>query len=228
MSNEPEVPRSEVSDHGLTGAVRNALARSDEVDTRDILVNAANGVIQLTGAVRTLFEKRAAGRIAKSAPGASGVNNSLVVVPDRQPADDEIYQAVEQALGNYPEDQPAQVGVRLVEDGVAYLAGEAPSVLDAWQAEDIAARVPGVKSIVNEIDVAPGKPVDDVKINDLVIDALSEDPLIDPFSIEVHVEYGRVYLDGEVEDDEAIRMAGLRASGAAGVRGVINHLTARS
>lgn len=225
--NEPHISPATTSDHALTGAVRNALANSEEVDTSDILVDAANGVIQLNGAVRTLHAKQVAGRIARSAPQALRVDNNLVVVSDRQPTADEIECSIAQALGDYPAEEPARIGVRMVEDGVAYLTGDASSALEAWRAADMAARVPGVKDVVNEIDIAPGEPMSDVDIHNLVIDALSEDPAIDPFEIEVTVKDGDVCLDGEVADDEAKRMAGERASGADGVKHVVNRLHVR-
>jgi len=226
-SPEPEVSKIVVPDHALIGAVRQALGDSADVDTRDLLVDAANGVVYLTGTVRTLYEKRMAGRIARATAGAKRVQNDLVVVPDREPTDEEIREAVDQALGNYPERDPTMIGVRVVEGGVVYLAGKSSSALESWRAAEIAERVPGVKEVVNEIDVAPGEPVDDVTVKNLVEDALSEDPRVDPFEIEVKVKDADVYLDGEVEDEEARRAAGELASSAPGVKRVINRLRVR-
>ncbi|MBI2843277.1 MAG: BON domain-containing protein [Armatimonadetes bacterium] len=224
---EPEIEPAAAPDHALIGTVRHALAESAEINTKDLLVSAAKGVVHLTGAVRTLHEKRAAGRLARAAPGAAGVENDLVVVPDRQPTDDEICEAVGRALGDYPDVDPARIGVRMVQDGTPYLAGKASSAMEAWKAADIAARVPGVKSIVSEIEVAPGEPVDDVALRNLVVDALSEDPRVDPFAIEICVDDADVYLGGEVEDEDAKLAAGELASGAPGVKRVINELDVR-
>jgi len=226
-SSEPEVSPAEVSDHALVGAVREALAESEQVDTRDLLVDAANGVVYLTGVVRTLYEKHTAGRIARATAGSGRVENDLTVVSELQWADDEVFQAIDQALGNYPEYDPARIGVRLVEGGVVYLAGRASSALEAWRAADIAEQVPGVTAVVNEIEVAPGKALDDAAIKNLVDDALSEDPRVDPFEIEIRVKDGHVQLDGEVADEEARRAAGELAGDATGVKRVINRLTVR-
>jgi osmotically-inducible protein OsmY len=226
-THEPHVPAAFVPDNILTGAVREALTQSSDVDTRDLLVKTSGGVVYLMGAVRTLYEKRAAGRLARATKGVKDVENDLVVVPGHQPADEQIKTAIDQALGNYPEGNPARIGVRLVQQGLAYLAGKASSVLEAWDAIDIASKINGVKGVISDIDIAPGYPMDDTLIKNMVIDALSEDTRVDPFGIEVHVEEAQVYLTGEVEDKVAVRAAGELASGTAGVKQVINHLIAR-
>ncbi|HOP80605.1 MAG TPA: BON domain-containing protein, partial [Armatimonadota bacterium] len=166
MSQFPEygVPESKVSDNLIIGAVRNALGESEEVDTSDIVVDAADGIIRLTGVVSTFYEKRKAGRLARAAEGVKGVDNSLVVVPDKQPTDQKIFDAIDKALGNFPEGRPARIGVRMVESGVAYISGKASNAQEAWNAIDIASKIPGVKDIVDEIDIAPGEPIDDVEI----------------------------------------------------------------
>ncbi|MEN6520590.1 MAG: BON domain-containing protein [Armatimonadota bacterium] len=221
---DPEVPSAAVADNNIIGEVRQALGESPDVDVRDLLVDSSGGIVQLTGAVRTLHEKQTAGKLALSAEGAKGVENNLVVVADKQPSDSEIECAIEKVLGNYPEGRPARIGVRIVENGVAYLAGKASSGLESWNAVALVAKVPGVKKIVNEIDVAPGEPVNEVELKNLVNDSLSRDLRVHPFDINVQVENEDVYLEGDVEDEETRCAAEEIASGTAGVKRVYNNI----
>lgn len=221
-SPEPESP-----DSALVGAVRDAFAASPEVNTSDLLVNATDGIIRLVGTVNSLHEKHIAGRLAKEIAGVKHVQNDLVVVSYSQPSDEEIQTALDRVFGNYPERDPKKIGVRMVENGVVYLSGKSSSASEVWEAMDKAAGVVGVKDIINEIDIAPGRPVDDVSIKNTVMDALSEDPRLDPFEIDVRVEDAEVYLEGEVEDEEAVLAAGELASSVDGAARVINHIRVR-
>lgn len=224
---DPEIPSAAVADNNIIGEVRHALGESPDVNIQDLLVDSTGGIVRLTGAVRTFYEKQTAGKLARSARGVKGVENNLVVVADKHPSDGDIECEIGKVLGNYPEGKPAKIGVRIVENGVAYLAGKASSALESWNAAALAARVPGVKEIVNEIDVAPGEPLDDVEIKNLVNDSLSQDLRIYPFDISVQVEDEDVYLEGEVEDEEAKRVAEELASGTNGVKRVHNNIRIR-
>lgn len=221
---EPRVPKAFVSDNGLIGAVREALTQSADIATGGLSVSARDGVVLLTGTVGTLYQKRIAGRFARATKGVVDVENDLVVVPDHYSPDDQVKKALDQAFSSY---RPERIGVRQVQQGLAYLSGKASSASEAWNAIDLASKVKGVKGVISEIDVAPGYPVDDISIKNRVIDSVCEDPRIDPYSIEVFVEEAHVYLSGEVEDQDAVKAAGELASKTPGVQRVINHLVAR-
>lgn len=226
-ASEPHISKSIVPDQRLVGAVRRALAESADVDTRELLVDAADGVVYLTGTSHTLYERKMAGRLARNIDGVKRVENDIVIVSDRQPDDEEIFEAIGEALGNYPESNPSRVGVRLVQNGTAYISGKASSIFEAWKAVDIVSKVEGVTAVINEIDIAPGQPVDDIEIKNRVVDAISDDPRVDPFDVNVYVEDADVFLTGEVEDLEALQAAGELASSTPGVKSVINHLHIR-
>jgi len=224
----PKMSPAEAADDALARAVYDALANSPDVDTDEVRVEAAGGTVRLTGAVDTLFEKQMAGALARQVEGVGRVQNDIVVSPTKPVQDKRLREALEQALGEYPEWDPKKVGVREVSDGIAYISGEVTSAQERIRAGWIASRIPGVKQIVNEIEIAPGQPLDDVTIEELVSDAISNDPRIDPFDIEVSVKNGRVTLSGEVEDQEALRAAAQIASAVPGVKGVVNRLAPRS
>jgi osmotically-inducible protein OsmY len=69
--------------------------------------------------------------------------------------------------------------------------------------------------------------MDDISIKNLVMDSLADDPRVDRLAIEVNVKNADVYLEGEVEDEEAKQAAEELVSATAGVKYVVNHLHTR-
>ncbi|MDO8682058.1 MAG: BON domain-containing protein [Armatimonadota bacterium] len=223
----PNVPQSEIPDHIIIGKVREALAQSPDVNIGNMVVDAANGVVRLVGIVNTLHEKQTARRIAVRIAGSGHVDDVLSVALDHQILDPEIFEAVEEALGDYPEYDPTAVGVRLVEDGVVYLSGKVFTLQDSRGAVDIASRVKGVTRIVNEIEIAAGRPVDDITLANNVVDSFQDDPRVDPFDIHVRVEDGVACIAGEVDDEEAKAAVTELAATVPGLRKVVNELQTR-
>jgi hyperosmotically inducible periplasmic protein len=223
----PHVPGNKAPDQMIVGRVRQALADSADVNVQSLTIQSVEGRVRLVGIVSSLHEKDAAGRIATGIVGAGSVENDLTVAMNRPLTDHEILRLVEEALGDYPPDDPTQVGVSSVENGVVRLNGRVQSLQIALGAADITSCVSGVKSIVNEIEIAAGAPFDDIKLGNKIMDALSDDPRIDPFSIRVHAEDGHVLIEGEVRDKQALEAAEELASAVPGVRKVINNLRMR-
>jgi osmotically-inducible protein OsmY len=57
--------------------VTDRLAEDTDLDSSDIEVGVDDGAVTLSGSVDSLWDKRRAEDIAKSAPGVRGVNNKL-------------------------------------------------------------------------------------------------------------------------------------------------------
>ena len=72
-------PSSPHSDHALAIAVRRALGKSQGFNVSGVLVKARNGVVTLSGSVRSGDQIARAGDIAKSVQGVREVNNKLVL-----------------------------------------------------------------------------------------------------------------------------------------------------
>jgi osmotically-inducible protein OsmY len=70
-----------VSPTEIKGKIEEALKRSAELDARRITVSVDDGVVKLYGSVRSYAEKDEAERAAWSAPGATKVDNYIMIAP---------------------------------------------------------------------------------------------------------------------------------------------------
>jgi osmotically-inducible protein OsmY len=124
--------------------------------------------------------------------------------------------------------RPNEVGVA-VKDGVVTLAGWVDSYLKKIAAEEDAHRVPGVKAVVNDIEVRlPGSAErTDADLAKAVINALKWDAGIPTDKIDVTVDHGWVTLKGEVEYYFQKRDAERAVERLSGVRGVTNLLVVK-
>jgi osmotically-inducible protein OsmY len=124
--------------------------------------------------------------------------------------------------------RPNEIGVA-VKDGVVTLTGWVDSYLKKIAAEEDAHRVPGVKAVVNDIEVRlPGSAErTDADLAKAVLDALKWDAGIPTDKIDVTVDHGWVTLKGEVDYYFQKRDAEHAVERISGVRGVTNLLTVK-
>ncbi len=71
---------------------------------------------------------------------------------DNQPGDEALADAIRRELREDAATTDLQIDV-LVRQGVAHLRGAVPGLEDAENAEEVAARVPGVREVVEELEV---------------------------------------------------------------------------
>lgn len=79
-----------------------------------------------------------------------GVNPS---VEDNTPGDEALVTAIQQELREDALTTDLRIDV-VVERGVAHLRGTVPALEDAENAEEVANRVPGIREVIEELDVA--------------------------------------------------------------------------
>jgi len=119
--------------------------------------------------------------------------------------------------------RPNEIGVA-VKDGIVTLTGWVDSYLKKMAAEEAAHRVPGVKAVVNDIEVRlPGSAErTDHDLAKAVLNALKWQAAIPAGKVDVTVSQGWVTLKGEVEFGFQKRFAERAVQRLAGVKGVTN------
>jgi hyperosmotically inducible protein len=213
------------ADQAIARQVEQAIGFNPRVNVFDVRVEVRDGVALLQGIVQNLDAKMAAGEAAAATPGVRRVDNALTVEDPRGLASTEIDGAVEEALEEAGGVNSQDVGAH-VTDSIAHLVGHVDSVDDEQAAIHAASRAEGVKDVVSELDISPGRDVDWVDIKNAVTDALDAAGGFNPYAIDVNVETGgRVVLSGsaasERDRERAVRIAGR----VDGVKEVVDRLS---
>jgi hyperosmotically inducible protein len=149
------------SNPNKTPDVADGIRRSlDQAGYQDVSVsqNREKGVVTLTGTVPTESDKAQAESVAKSNAGSQIVANQIAVRPpgnesDAKAVDADLDKAIEKNL------DAALIKNRLkdvkydVKNGVVTLSGDVSSQSGRAQVEKLAASLPNVKQVVNEVEV---------------------------------------------------------------------------
>ncbi len=141
------------ADAELEEAAREALLRYGTLRIwgHALRIEAANGVLTLSGHVRTRVSKETAERVVRQVKGVTNVKNELFV-------DTDLEVGVAEALAHDPRTVKGFPGI-LVGSGFGeiFLKGAVASQEIKSAAGEIAAKVPGVRAVTNEL-VAPEPP----------------------------------------------------------------------
>jgi len=254
------VVRADVDDAWLTSKVKLSLLTAQDMRGTHIDVDVDNGMVTLSGRVRSDAERDRAEVIARRTGGVRSVRNDLQVASDdyawRTPdvSDDRLKSRVRDALhhAHLRDQHDTRVEVKSVHHGVVRLGGRAGSLDDQLRAVQVAADVPGVRGIVNDIHApdhmagwdtsyhrAPYRHHDDDERYDARTGGTSSDAWITgqvrsrymanssfpSGSIDVDTRDGVVILSGSVSDRDAADEAVRIARSVSGVRSVRDQLT---
>jgi osmotically-inducible protein OsmY len=117
-----------------------------------------------------------------------------------------------------------------VDGGVVTLSGSVDTYMKRWAADSVAYRVPGVKSVVNQIEVILPHTAErtDSQIAAGATIALESNASLEPKAVSVTVENGIVTLAGTVEWNFQREEAERVVRGLWGVRAVRNQITVRA
>lgn len=196
------------------------------IDSADIGVAVDDGVVTLTGHVRSFSDKLTATRIVENIRGVRAIADELEVRPvgTHVTADDEIAKRVVSTLKwstSVPEDK---VHVT-VSGGKVTLEGEVEWRYQAHAAEQAIARLTGITGISNRLKVKPSVRASDVE--DRIRKALLRDAELDADSIRVDVREGKVTLEGKVRHLGERRSAERAAWAVPGVIDVVDRITVK-
>lgn len=182
-----------------------------------------DGVVTLSGHVPTYFEKEAAEDIVKRVAGVRAIANELQVrVTESASADDTDHAvAVRHAL-EWHLAVPDEHITAVVEHGHVTLEGEVDWRYQREAAERAVAVLPGVKSIVNRITIAPTAAAADLAHR--IEEALQRDAALAGQHIKVEVAGTTAILRGTVRSWTDRDAAEETAASARGITEVENHL----
>lgn len=141
----------------------------------------------------------------------------------------ELQKDVQDAIKWEPLLNAAEIGV-IAKDGVVTLTGLVDNYTKKLEAEEAAKKVPGVKAIVEKIEVrfkGVGKKTDTEITND-AMNALKWDWEVPSDKVKLKVEGGWVTLDGELEWNYQREAAKKAIAKLEGVKGVSNNIKIKS
>ena len=204
-----------LTDQNMTQEIEARLASREEVSFDSIDVETTDGIVTLSGSVRTILAKDLTTDIAQSVRGVRAVVNHLTVTPTERD-DAAIREDITDALREDSATESFEATL-WVDNGAVVLTGTVDSEQEKDLIEVVAKGVRGVRAIDNRMAVRPGEERFDSEIQAEIEQILRWNVHVDDCLIAAGVRDGTVRLAGVVrslmEKAEAI-------DAARGVRGV--------
>jgi hyperosmotically inducible periplasmic protein len=207
-----------------------AQAKLKKSQFKDVKVEVNNGIATLTGNVSLYeYKKDAANRVRK-AKSVTAVRNEIEVAGPTVPDSELKAKLLEKLTYDRVGYGNAFNAISLdVQNGLVTLGGHARTDVDKDSALALVSTYPGVKDVVDEIEVDPTSIMDD-QTRLAVARAVYGSPTLNKYSIDpakpirISVQNGNVSLYGVVDSKADKDMAFIRANGVPGVFSVKNYL----
>ena len=210
-------------DSDIKRDVEDELRWDPDIDATDIAMAVHNGVVELSGFVRSYAQKTQAERDAKRVAGVVAVANDIEVrlpVLDQRPDPDIAREAVNALKSELPF---SSENIKLIaKDGYLTLEGAVEWNYARERAKDAVKRIRGAKGVTNAIEVKPK--VQPYEIRRKIEDALRRSAEIDASRITVEASGSEVILRGTVRSWAERQEAERGAWAAPGVTKVDNRI----
>jgi hyperosmotically inducible periplasmic protein len=214
-------------DGDIQSRVSQQLAAKEEF--RNLHAAVEDGIVTLTGTVDVYQQKLDAAKKVRKTEKVQGVRNLIEVssnVPDGQLAAQLDRKLYFDRIGYDNEFNFVTVSVK---DGVTTVSGETRTEVGRDSALALVNNTPGVKDVVNDIQVSPVSIFDDdIRLralraiyHDSVLSRYASDPAA---PIRIVVSNGKLSLYGTVESAMDKQLAGMRANQVSGAFSVQNNL----
>jgi len=212
------------SDTALQHAIIDELGWDTSIDAAAIGVAVLDGVVTLTGQVRSLAAKWAAEQAAKRVAGVRGVANDIAIClpSESQRTDADIARAALNAL-EWDIRVPHQRVTVTVSAGSVTLEGEVDTPHQKHAAERVIRHLTGVTGVVNLLSTKAATLPADVKAK--IMAAFQRNAVIDAQRIQVELRGNQAILRGRVRSWAERDIADDTARAAPGVTSVVDLLT---
>jgi osmotically-inducible protein OsmY len=204
--------------------------RLNKSQFKDVKVSVDGGIATLTGTVGLYEYKRDAENRVRKAKGVTAVRNEIQISGPNVSDNDLKAKLAEKLTYDRVGYGNAFNSISVnVENGVVTLAGHARTDVDKDSAVSLVSTYPGVKDVVNEIEVDPTSIMDD-QTRLAVARAVYGYPSLNKYAIDpakpirISVQNGHVELYGVVDSKADKDTAYVRANGVSGVFSVKNYL----
>jgi osmotically-inducible protein OsmY len=212
------------SDTQVQHDIIDELAWEPNIDAAAIGVTVVDGVVTLTGQMRSLAEKWTAEHVAKRVAGVLAVANDIVVhLPgESRRTDADIARAALDAL-EWDVRVPHRHVTAAVSDGIVKLDGAVDTQQQKQAAEHVIRHLTGVKGVTNllRVTAATAAPAD---VKGRIKAAFQRSAVIDAQQIQVETRDGKVILRGRVRSWAERDTAEQAAWAAPGVATVVDLL----
>jgi osmotically-inducible protein OsmY len=200
------------------------LAWDPNIDAAEIGVAVVDGVVTLTGQVRSLAEKWTAEHVTKRVAGVRAVTNDIEIhlLGASQRTDADIARVALNAL-EWDVWVPHHRVTVAVSDGIIKLEGEVDTQYQKQAAERVIRHLTGVKGVTNLLRVTAAVAPADVKAK--IKAAFQRSAVIDARQIQVELRDGQAILRGRVRSWAERDTAEQAAWAAPGVTSVVDLLT---
>jgi hyperosmotically inducible periplasmic protein len=215
-------------DQSIQAKVEQQLAAKQEFSKVQVTVE--DGIVTLNGSVDLFQQKLDAAKKVRKTAEVQGVRN-LIAVQGKSVSDAELDAQLDRKLyyDRVGYDVAFNYITASVENGNVTLIGEARTQVASDSALALAARMPGVKDVFNDIRVDPTSIFDD-QIRVKTLRAIYRDPVLNRYAIDparpirILVNNGHISLDGVVATQMDKNVAGIRANQVFGAFSVKNNL----